>query len=59
MNVEVGSDRKRRYTVQRIADEIGVKRTTLNGYLHTNHLTASCHRGTRSSAGRAGGGSCR
>ncbi len=30
---ETAEDGERRYTVQQIADEIGVERTTLNGYL--------------------------
>jgi hypothetical protein len=30
---QTGDDGKRTYTVQQFADEIGVKRTTLNGYL--------------------------
>ena len=33
MYEEVGPDGKRRYTVQQIADELGVKRTTIYGYL--------------------------
>lgn len=33
MYAEVGEDGKRRWTVQQIADDLGVKRTTLNGYL--------------------------
>ncbi|WP_433259782.1 recombinase family protein (plasmid) [Streptosporangium sp. CA-135522] len=32
---QTGDDGKRTYTVQQIADEIGVKRTTLNSYLRT------------------------
>ncbi|MFE3454964.1 recombinase family protein [Nonomuraea sp. NPDC059194] len=36
MYAETDQDGKRRYTVQQIADEIGVKRTTLNGYLPTS-----------------------
>ncbi|MFI6889479.1 recombinase family protein [Streptosporangium canum] len=35
MYEQTGADGKRTYTVQQIADEIGVKRTTLNGYLRT------------------------
>ncbi|MEV4182805.1 recombinase family protein [Streptosporangium canum] len=35
MYEQAGADGKRTYTVQQIADEIGVKRTTLNGYLRT------------------------
>src|SRR5690606_16569391 len=33
MYEEVGPDATRRYTVQQIADELGVKRTTIYGYL--------------------------
>lgn len=33
MYAEVGPDGKRRYTVQQIADELGVARTTIYGYL--------------------------
>src|SRR5690606_36472708 len=33
MYEEVGPDGKRRYTVQQIADELGLKRTTIYGYL--------------------------
>ncbi|MEV4250700.1 recombinase family protein [Streptosporangium canum] len=35
MYEQTSADGKRTYTVQQIADEIGVKRTTLNGYLRT------------------------
>ena len=33
MYAEIGPDGKRRYTVQQIADELGVARTTIYGYL--------------------------
>jgi DNA invertase Pin-like site-specific DNA recombinase len=36
MNAATGPDGKRRYTVQQIADELGIKRTTLYGYLGTD-----------------------
>ncbi|MER5325207.1 hypothetical protein [Streptosporangium roseum] len=40
MYEQTGDDGKRTYTVQQIADEIGVKRTTLNGYLNRKTTTS-------------------
>ncbi|GAA1690433.1 recombinase family protein [Nonomuraea maheshkhaliensis] len=38
---ETGQDGKRKWTVQQIADELGVKRTTVYGYLKAEQPTAS------------------